>query len=180
VDQIVGLVNIFDILYDKEPKTFIRSCIRPIRLVPETKPIDQLFVEMQRERESLAVVVNEFGACFGVLTLEDILEEIFGELADEHEDITPEIQEEGVGHFRVSGMTDIDDLKDETGLVIPKEGFETVGGYVLQRLGRIPRTGESFEEGDITVRVVESDRYSVKIVELIRKDAVDTDQKPMS
>ncbi|NVM56747.1 MAG: HlyC/CorC family transporter, partial [Desulfobacterales bacterium] len=120
VDQIVGLVNVFDVLYDRQTKTFIRPYMRPARLVPDTKQIDKLFVEMQRGQESLAVVVNEFGACFGIVTLEDIIEEIFGELADEHEDVTLEIEKEGPGHFRVSGRTDIDDLNDQTGIAIPK------------------------------------------------------------
>ena len=171
VDQIVGLVNVFDVFYDKQRKTFIRPYVRQARLVPDTKQIDQLFVEMQRQRESLAVVVNEFGACIGVVTLEDIIEEIFGELADEHEDATPEIQEQAPGRFRVSGGTDIDDLNDKTGIVISKEGFETVGGYVLHRLGRIPWQGETFTHGNITVRVLEADRYSVKTVELILKES---------
>ncbi|NVL90749.1 MAG: HlyC/CorC family transporter [Desulfobacterales bacterium] len=170
VDQIVGLINVFDVLYDKQRKTFIRPYMRPSRLVPDTKQIDELFLEMQRARESLAVAVNEFGACIGVVTLEDIIEEIFGELSDEHEDFTPEIQKKGQGRFRVSARTDIDDFNDETGLAIPKMGFETVGGYVLHRLGRIPRKGETFADGDITVHVVEADRYGVKMVELIRKE----------
>jgi CBS domain containing-hemolysin-like protein len=169
IDQIVGLVNIFDIFYDRQRKQFIRSYMRPVRLVPETKQIDELFVEMQQERENLAIVVNEFGACFGIVTLEDIIEEIFGELADEHEDLIPEILEKGPGHFFVDGMTDIDDLRDETGIEIAKAGFETVGGYVLHRLGRIPKKGEAFTRGDLTVRVLKADRYRVKAVELIQK-----------
>ncbi len=170
VDQIVGLVNVFDVLYDKQRKTFLRPYVRPARLVPDTKGIDKLFLEMQRARESLAVVVSEFGACIGIVTLEDIIEEIFGELADEHEDATPEIQKKGPGRFRVSARTDIDDLNDETGFAIPKVGFETVGGYVLHRLGRIPRKGETFTDGDLAVRVVEADRYGVKMLELIQKE----------
>ena len=170
VDQLVGFVNVFDILYERHRKVFIRSYVRPARLVPETKRIDELFVEMQRERESIAIVVNEFGACFGIVALEDIMEEIFGELADEHEDTTPEIQKKGPGHFRLSGATDIDDLEDETGIAIAKAGFETVAGYVLHRLGRIPQKGETFIDGDLTVRVVEADRYSVKTVELVKRE----------
>jgi CBS domain containing-hemolysin-like protein len=170
VDQIVGLVNVFDVLYDKQRKTFIRPYVRPARLVPDTKGIDELFLEMQRARESLTVVVNEFGACIGIVALEDIIEEIFGELSDEHEDATPEIQKKGPGRFRVSARTDIDDFNDETGLAIPKAGFETVGGYVLHRLGRIPRKGESFTDGDLMVHVIEADRYGVKTVELIRRE----------
>ena len=180
VDQLVGLVNIFDVLYDKPRKVFIRTYMRPARLVPDTKQIDQLFVEMQRERESLAAVVSEFGACVGIVTLEDIMEEIFGELADEHEDATPEIQKKGPGHYRVSGKADIDDLREEAAIVIPKKGFETVGGYVLHRLGRIPRKGESFTDGDLTVRVLEADRYSIKTVEVIRKDSIDTNKGKVS
>ncbi len=170
VDQIVGLVNVFDVVYDKHRKTFIRPYMRPTRLVPDTKGIDELFLEMQRARESLAVVVNEFGACIGIVTLEDIIEEIFGELSDEHEDATPEIQKKGPGRFRVSAITDIDDFNDETGLTIHKVGFETVGGYILHRLGRIPRKGETFTDGALTVHVIEADRYGVKTVDLIRKE----------
>jgi CBS domain containing-hemolysin-like protein len=170
VDQIEGFVNVFDIFFDKNPKTFIRSYVRQARLVPDTKRIDQLFVEMQRERESIAIVVNEFGTCFGIVTLEDIIEEIFGELADEHEDYTPQIEEKAPGHFRVSGGTDIDDLKEETGISLVKAGFETVAGYVLHRLGRIPRKGEAFTDGDLSVRILEADRYSVKTVELKKMD----------
>ncbi len=170
VDQIVGLVNVFDVLYDKHRKTFIRPYMRPARLVPDTKGIDDLFLEMQQAHESLTVVVNEFGACIGIVALEDIIEEIFGELADEYEDLTPEIQKKEPGRFQVSARTDIDDLNDETGLAISKVGFETVGGYVLHYLGRIPRKGETFTDGDLTVHVVEADRYGVKMVEMIWKN----------
>ncbi len=170
VDQIVGLVNVFDVLYDKQKKTFIRPYMRTARLVPDTKGIDKLYLEMQQARESLAVVVNEFGACIGIATLEDIIEEIFGELSDEHEDSTPEIQKKGPGHFRVSARTNIDDFNNETEFVIPKKGFETVSGYVLHHLGRIPRKGETFTDGNLTVHVVDADRYGVKMIEVVWKE----------
>ena len=171
IDQIIGFVNIFDLFYDKQRKTYIRSYIRHAGLVPETKRIDELFLEMQRQRESIAVVVNEFGACFGIVTLEDIMEEIFGELADEHEDLKPEIQKKGPGWFHVDGMADIDDLRYQTGIEIDKAGFETVAGYVLYRFGKIPREGESFDDGDLSVKVLEVDRYSVKSVEMVKKES---------
>jgi CBS domain containing-hemolysin-like protein len=176
VDQIVGLVNVFDVLYDKQSKTFIRPYMRPTRPVPDTKGIDQLFLEMQQARESLAVAVNEFGACIGIVTLEDIIEEIFGEISDEHEDATPEIENKGPRHFLVSARTDVDDFNDETGIAIQKVGFETIGGYVLHRLGRIPKKGETFTDGDLKIRIVEADRYGVKRVEFIGKDVEKTSQ----
>ncbi|MBW2318769.1 MAG: HlyC/CorC family transporter [Deltaproteobacteria bacterium] len=171
IDQIVGFLNIFDVFYDKQRKTYIRPYIRPARLVPETKQIDELFLEMQRQSESLAVAVNEFGACFGIVTLEDIMEEIFGELVDEHEDLKPEIQEKGPGWFHVDGRADIDDLRYQTGIEIDKAGFETVAGYVLYRFGKIPQKGESFDDGDLSVKVLEADRYSVKSVEMVRRES---------
>lgn len=174
VDQIVGLVNVFDVLYDKQRKTFIRPYLRPARLVPDTKGIDKLFLEMQGARENLAVAVNEFGACIGIVTLEDIIEEIFGEISDEHEDATPEIERKGPGHFRVSARADVDDFNDETGFSLRKRGFETVGGYVLHRFGRIPRKGETLTDGAVTIHVVEADRYGLKIIEFIRKEAEET------
>jgi CBS domain containing-hemolysin-like protein len=174
VDQIVGLVNVFDVLYDQQRKTFIRPYLRPTRPVPDTKGIDQLFLEMQRTRESLAVAVNEFGACIGIVTLEDIIEEIFGEISDEHEDATPEIEKKGPKHFLVSARTDVDDFNDETEMEIEKVGFETIGGYVLHRLGCIPKKGEAFTDGDMEIRIVEADRYGVKRVEFIGKDVEKT------
>jgi putative hemolysin len=170
VDQIVAFVNVFDIFFDENRKTFIRPYMRQAPLVPDTKRIDELFVELQRNRESLAIVVNEFGACFGIVTLEDIIEEIFGELTDEHENHVPEIEQKGPGRFRVSGSTDVDDLRAETGMTIKKAGFETVGGYVLHHLGRIPRKGETFTDGNRQVRILEADRYSVKMIEVIQKN----------
>jgi CBS domain containing-hemolysin-like protein len=166
VDQIVGLVNVYDILFDGDRKSFVRVYMRPARLVPDTKPIGDLFLEMQRARESLVVVVNEFGACIGVLSTEDIIEEIFGELSDEHEDDTPEIHELGPGHYRVNALSNVDDLNSEAGWSLPKTNFQSVGGYVLYRLGRIPRQGERFVDGNLEVRVVAADRFGVKQVEI--------------
>ena len=171
VDQIIGLVNVYDILYDRERKSFIRTYVRPVRLIPDSKGIDDLFLEMQRERESLVVVVNEFGACIGIVTLEDIIEEIFGELSDEHEDPTPEIRQDAAGRYRVSARADIDDFNDETGMNIPKRGYETVGGYVLYQMGRVPKKGETFTDGTITVTIVDADRYSVRMVDIETADS---------
>jgi putative hemolysin len=170
VDRIVGLVTVFDVLYDRDRKPAVQSYARSARLVPDSKRINALFLEMQRERESLAVVVNEFGACIGIITLEDIIEELFGDLTDEHEDATPEIREETPGRYRVNALADIDDVNEETGFNIPKAGYETIGGYVLYLMGRIPREGESFTDGSLTVRVLEADRYSVRTVELKRQE----------
>ena len=170
VDQIVGLVNAYDVLYDEEPKTFIRTYMREIRLVPDTKRIQDLFVEMQRRRERLVAVVNEFGACIGVVSIEDILEEIFGEFQDEHEDATPEVRDLGGGRYRVSARIDLGDLEDETGVKLEEGRYQTLGGYVMHRLGRIPKMGEVYHDRVAHIRIVEADRYGIRTLEISAKE----------
>ncbi|MFW6120922.1 MAG: hemolysin family protein [Petrotogales bacterium] len=170
VDRIIGLVNVFDIFFDKHKKKHIHSYTRKAKLVPETKRVNQLFIEMQKEYESLAIVVNEFGACIGIITIEDIIEEIFGELVDEHEEPTFDIQKKETGRYIVDGRTDIDNLKQKTGISIKKRGFETVGGYVLYKLGRIPQKDETFTDANLKVKILEADLYRVKSIELQKKE----------
>jgi len=98
------------------------------------------------------------------VSIEDIIEEIFGELADEHEDATPEIVKLEDGAYRISARAAIDDVLDETAWEIPKAGYETIAGYVNYRLGRIPSKGESFDDGALHVEISEADRYGVKEV----------------
>ena len=176
----ISLVKAMSEVPEVDPRaraeTFIRTYVRPVQLVPDSKNIDKLFLEMQRERESLAVVVNEFGACIGIVSLEDIIEQIFGELVDEHEDATPEIREFGPGHYRASARADIDDFNDQTGFDLPKIGYETVGGYVLYRLGRVPQKGETFVDGALTVTIVDADRYGVRMVDIASRESSGGDE----
>ncbi len=138
VDRIAGVVHIFDVLLDPERGDRAEAYMRPVTLVPETKRIDRLMVEMQRRGESMVVVVNEFGSCTGVVTMEDIVEEIMGELADEHEVGVKRIRSLGEGIYIVDALTDIDDLNEELKLDLPKLRYDTVGGLVMRRLGEFP------------------------------------------
>ena len=95
VDAIVGLVNVFDVLYDRDPAPRVAAYRRDIHIVPETSLVHRILVELQHRRETMALVVNEFGACTGIVTVEDIVEEIMGELVDEHEELTHPIQKVG-------------------------------------------------------------------------------------
>lgn len=166
VDRVVGVVNVFDALSNPDAGETIESHLRPITMVPETKRIDRLMVEMQRRGESMVVVVNEFGSCTGILTMEDIVEEIMGEIADEHEVGVRRIRPLGEGVFIVDALTDIDDINEELSLDLPKLRYDTVGGLVLRRLGRIPQEGERFEVNGVEFEVVEAYPYGVRTVKM--------------
>jgi CBS domain containing-hemolysin-like protein len=169
VDAIVGLANVFDVLYDREPAPEVVTYRRPIHVVPETSLIHRVLVELQRRRETMALVVNEFGACIGIVTVEDIVEEIMGELADEHEELPQPIQQTGDGYV-VDATLDIDDLNDELGLSLPKDRFDTVGGLVLRRLGRIPRVGETVQAGPAEFEVLAVHQYGIRRIRVRLKD----------
>lgn len=161
VDAIVGLVNVFDVLYDRTAKTELAAYRRPIQVVPETSRINRVLVDLQRRRETMALVVNEFGALIGIVTVEDIVEEIMGELADEHEETVRPIQPAGDG-FIVESSLDIDDLNEELGLSLRKDRYDTVGGLVLRRLGRIPAVGETIRLDNVVIEVLAVHAYGLK------------------
>jgi CBS domain containing-hemolysin-like protein len=147
LDRIVGVLSVRDLL----PYVFaggsgapVREIMRPIPLVPATKRALELLRELQDERQQMAIVVDEYGGTAGLVTIEDILEEIVGEIHDEHEiadeGIRPDPEEEG--SYLADGLVTVEDLEDLVGLDIPAGGVETVGGLVFAHLGRIPRIGE--------------------------------------
>lgn len=167
VDRIIGIVNIYDLLFDPEPQDSLSRYIRPALLVPETKRIDRLMVELQRERGTMAVVVSEFGSCVGVVTIEDIVEEIVGELAEEHEVGVRKIRQIAPRTYMIDALTDIDDVNEELRLELPKVRFDTLGGLVLRKFGRIPREHEWFEIQDVRIEVMDTHPFGVRTVKLV-------------
>jgi CBS domain containing-hemolysin-like protein len=170
VDEITGLLNVFDVLFSqrKIPQgSSVKSFVRPIPVFPETKRIDILLYELQRERAPMAVIVNEFGACIGIVTVEDIVEEIMGEMTDEHESAELKIRPLGKGVFLLDAKTDIDDINVELELELPKERYDTVGGLVLKSLGRIPEVGEKVTVGRVTFEVLGVHKFGIKTIKAI-------------
>lgn len=167
VDQVVGLVNIYDVLFDPEPREQIVPYIRDAMLVPETKRIERLLVDLQRRRQTMAVVVSEFGSCVGIVTVEDIIEEIVGEMAEEHEVGVRKIRRVAPSTYIVDALTDIDDVNDELDLDLPKERFDTMAGLVLKHYGRIPKVGESFEYETARLEVVDVHRFGIRSIKLV-------------
>jgi len=166
LDHVVGLVYVIDLIaaHQAPPDASFRSMIREVSFVPESKKLGDLLRELQRARETLSMVVDEYGGVCGLVTVEDILEEIVGEIHDEFDEVVPEIVQEKEGVFLVSGRADIDELKELLHLDVNGSGFETVSGYVLDAAGRIPRSGDVIEHEGVRIEVVDADGQRINKV----------------
>jgi putative hemolysin len=148
VDNVVGIVNIKDVLLalaagELPAGASIASLIRPAAFIPETKLISELFNELQEQRQQMAVVVDEYGGVAGIVTVELLLEEMFGSVTDELGNPTQEFTEIDETTARVDGGMSVYDVRDELEYDLPEGDYETVAGLVLERLGHIPRPGET-------------------------------------
>jgi CBS domain containing-hemolysin-like protein len=152
-DDVIGIVYLKDISRrifenaDSERNETVESLMRQVVFVPDSKPVDELLRDMQSARVHLAVVVDEYGGTAGLITIEDILEEIVGEIADEYDTQAPEVSELGPETFRVNSRVHIDDVADliDIDLSGEEEGVDTIGGLLAKRLGRVPIPGASIE-----------------------------------
>jgi len=164
--NIVGIVAAMDLLSRGAEAATLDELKRPPYYVPETKRIDDLLREMQRSRAHMAVVVDEYGGSTGVVTLEDILEQIVGEIHDEHERTPASAERLPDGSYRVAARTNIDELNEAFDWTLPKQDYETVAGLVLATLGRVPRAGEMFQIPGYTLTVLEADTRRVTAVKI--------------
>jgi CBS domain containing-hemolysin-like protein len=164
--DIVGVVAAMDLLRRGAEASSLAELRRPASYVPETKRIDDLLREMQRSRNHLAVVVDEYGGSTGVVTLEDILEQIVGEIQDEHDRAPASVDRLPDGSYWVAARTNIEELNEALDWNLPKHDYETVAGLVLATLHRIPRIGEEFQVGGYTITVLDADARHVKAVKI--------------
>ena len=178
LDSIMGFVFVKDLIHLVEVSNEdrpIAGLLRPAHMVPDTKHVADLLKELQRRQVQSAIVVDEYGGTAGLVTIEDLLEEIVGEIRDEYDVELEPIVDEGNGIFVFSGKVDIDKVADRLGVEIERQGFETVGGYVLSRLGRVPAVGESFAIDGLSVEVLDAERHRVHRVRIRRREEVGTD-----
>ena len=164
--NIVGVVGAKDILARGGEAMTLAQLMRPPVYVPETKRIDDLLREMQRSRNHMAVVVDEYGGSTGVVTLEDILEEIVGEIQDEHDRAPASVERLPDGSYLVAARTNLEELNEALDWTLPKRDYETVAGLVLATLHRIPRRGEVFQVDGYTITVLEADERHVTAVKI--------------
>ena len=159
LDNIIGIINIKDVLLDWESRSdfSVRNILREARFVFEYKKIGELLAEMKEASESMAVVVDEYGAWSGIITLEDVLEEIVGEIHDEYDDEGDELVFEIAPHeYLVEGAISLDDFNDRLGADISSENYESLGGFIIEHLDRIPGIGDWVTTDDGIRMIVES------------------------
>jgi CBS domain containing-hemolysin-like protein len=176
IDVIVGVLYTKDLLpyvATGLPATFdLRAHLHPPYFVPESKRADALLQEFQAKRLHMAIVVDEYGGTAGIVSLEDLLEELVGEIADEYDEPERLIQRVDETTFRVAGKLPIDELNAAAGLSISNEDYETVGGWVLDLFGRVPRKAERVETPEVVVTVEKIERTRiVEVLIALRKPA---------
>jgi putative hemolysin len=167
VFNIVGVVTAMDLLRRGGEATDVRALMRPATYVPETKRIDDLLREMQKNRVQLSVVVDEYGGAVGIVTVEDIVEEVVGEIRDEHDRTPDTVERLPDGSYRVAGRASLDEVNEALEWDLPKGDFETVAGLVLATLHRIPLVGEVFRVRRFTITVLEADKRRVLAVRIV-------------
>ncbi|HSV26662.1 MAG TPA: hemolysin family protein, partial [Sedimentisphaerales bacterium] len=173
IDNIVGVIYSRDLLAEvgKDAKDFaLGGRMREAYFVPKTKPLRALLREFQQQKLQIAVVLDEYGGTAGVITIEDILEELVGDIADEFEDAEPEnVHRIDARTIEADARVYIDDLNKEYELALPdEEDYDTLGGFVFSHLGYIPKTGESFEYKGLKFMISAAEPRRVKRLRIER------------
>ncbi len=171
IDEVVGVLYAKDLL-----RALVRGgefsaaeIARKPFFVPESKRLDSLLREMRRRRVHIAIAVDEYGGVSGIVSLEDIIEEIVGDIQDEFDEEHEELSSLGEGVWLCDARADLDDLNEELGLELPAEDFETLGGYVFDLFGRIPVRGERIESGGLEFSVQEMDGNRITLIKVQRR-----------
>ncbi len=168
-DHMVGVVHAKDLMnyFIEDKDVSLTSIMRAPYFIPETKNVREVLLEFQGKKNHMAIVIDEYGGTSGVVTLEDVLEEIVGEIEDEYDSPKPqEIQVQQDGSFYVSGRTPLDELKDELGIDIRSEQVETIGGYVCHIAGKVPQAEEEFFDGSFRFKIREADAKHIQWMEI--------------
>jgi putative hemolysin len=172
LDNIAGFVFIKDLVglapggnnaSDDMP---ITPLVRAAVVVPETKRVPELLKQFQRQQTQCAIVVDEYGGTAGLVTIEDLLEEIVGEIRDEYDVESEPIVDEGGGRFLFNGKVNIDEVRQRLDVEIEREGFETVGGFLLARIGRVPAVGETFDIDGLRIEILDAERRRINRVRM--------------
>ena len=169
LDAVEGIVSVRDLMElqpEEQMKVTVRSLVRPVLFVPETKPVNELLKELQQLPTQMAMVIDEYGSVTGLVTIEDLLEEIVGKIRDEVEPHARDIVREAAGSYLVAGRADLAEVAKELEVALAGEGYSTVAGLLLSQLGHVPRPGEKIEKQGVIFEVLEANQRTVLKVRL--------------
>lgn len=170
-DDIIGILLAKDLLplalNAELKKTKVSELLRPASIVPESKRLNQLLKEFKENRNHMAIVVDEYGGIAGLVTIEDILEQIVGEIEDEHDgDDETMIKAMDNGEYSVKALTPIDEFNDFFSVDLPDDEFDTIGGIALKQFGRLPRRGDSTRIGQFKATVLNADNRTIRLLKI--------------
>lgn len=173
IDDIVGVLRATDLLGVDDLTQPCKLLMRPVPYVPESSKVDQLLPRLQRQPPGMAIVVDEYGGAEGLVTVEDILEEIVGEIEDEHDELSIDIRKRGEREFLVSARTEVDHLNEELAVAIPEGDYETLAGFLLEQIGHIPVAGESTSTDAAVFTVISATSRAIDEVQILLRDEDD-------
>lgn len=186
IDNIIGVIHLRDAMgfhhkeqYDNWLIKDIPDLLRPIKFIPETRSIDLLFRNMQAQKLQMVIVVDEYGETAGLVTMEDILEEIVGNILDEYDEDECFILSQEDGSFQMDGMTPLQDVEETLGISFEEEDYETLNGYLIYRLDRIPEEDEQtiIEEKGYSFQIMEVENKTIKWVKVTRLPKAEEQEK---
>lgn len=179
IDDILGIVHLKDVIRTGRDKALlekpigeIEGLVKPADFVPETRKIDELFAMMQAKKTHLVIVVDEYGQTSGLVTMEDILEELVGDILDEYDDDEADIRKIGGDAYIVKGLTPLSDIEEKIGIKFEDDEVETLNGFLTSVLGHVPKSGEIFETdyGGYNFHVVSISNHVIQMVRIRRKE----------
>lgn len=179
--NLIGVVHVFDLLEAPDLSCPVREIMRPVSYFAQSAALDEILLALQRTRESMAVVVDEYGDAAGIITVEDLLEEVVGEIEDEFDVREELVRALGAQTLAVAARTPLSLLNERFGLRLPEgEGYATIGGLVLERLGHIPKPGEQLKVAEVTLKVLRADARAVRDLLLTADHPLRADTRPRS
>ena len=175
-DNVIGILLAKDLLryYAGEEEFNVREMLRPAVFIPESKPLNVLLKEFRASRNHIAIVVDEYGGVAGLVTIEDVLEQIVGDIEDEHDidEVDEKIVAERGGQYRVKALTELSDFNEIFGTNYNDDEFDTIGGLVLKHFGHIPKRGEQIDFDNLSFKVLRADSRRMHLLQVVKKKPV--------
>lgn len=179
-NNVIGILLAKDLLrfYAGEEEFDVREMLRPVVFIPESKRLNVLLKDFRSNRNHIAIVVDEYGGVAGLVTIEDVLEQIVGDIEDEHDfdEVEDNIVQDSAGHYRIKAATEIADFNEKLGSTLSDEDYDTIGGLVLHSFGRLPKRGESVVVGSFKFTVLRADSrrlYTLQVESSIEESAME-------